>query len=103
MSHTWARGFRRASPSAARTRGARGGGVGRHFSLTVSGASLRHETSAVITLTRQLHLDEQSHTDFKEVALFGQAAVDEVVDVKPGLLAVSLCGAWSEYRMSVTE
>ena len=28
----------------------RGGGIGRHFSLTMCGASLRHETSAVETL-----------------------------------------------------
>ena len=28
----------------------RGGGIGRHFSLTVDGASLRHETTAVDTL-----------------------------------------------------
>ena len=28
----------------------RGGGIGRHFSLTMCGASLRHETTAVETL-----------------------------------------------------
>ena len=28
----------------------RGGGIGRHFSLTMCGASLRHETSAAATL-----------------------------------------------------
>ena len=46
--HTWREDGRRASPSAARTRGA--AALGGTSSLAVCGASLRHETTAVGTL-----------------------------------------------------